>query len=69
MNFYNKLQNATFTAKGPLAFLPSWVPPVDDIPHEPLFLTATGAREAFDLGVQLREEYGFTPGGSNVTVW
>ncbi|KZV70020.1 phosphoglycerate mutase-like protein, partial [Peniophora sp. CONT] len=64
-----KIQNATFTASGPLAFLPSWVPPVDDIPHEPLFLTSNGAREAFNLGVQLREEYGFTPGGSNVTVW
>ncbi|VDC05071.1 unnamed protein product [Peniophora sp. CBMAI 1063] len=68
-SLYWKIQNATFTASGPLTFLPSWVPPVDDVPHEPLFLTANGAREAFNLGAQLREEYGFTPGGSNVTVW
>ncbi|OBZ78367.1 Acid phosphatase PHO1 [Grifola frondosa] len=53
--------------QGPLAFLPSWVPPVDDQPHEPLFLPSTGAREAFDLGVKLRKLYGFTKGGENMT--
>ncbi|KAI0360773.1 phosphoglycerate mutase-like protein [Trametes cingulata] len=66
---FAKLQNATYAAHGPLAFLPSWVPPVDDIPHQPLFLSATGAREAFDLGVELRKRYRFTPGGNNFTVW
>ncbi|KAI0366019.1 phosphoglycerate mutase-like protein [Pilatotrama ljubarskyi] len=66
---FTKLQSATYTAHGPLAFLPSWEPPVDDIPHQPLFLSATGAREAFDLGVELRKRYRFTPGGSNFTVW
>jgi acid phosphatase len=45
------------------------VPPVDDVPHEPLFLTSHGAQEAFSLGAQLRQEYAFTPGGGNLTVW
>ncbi|KAJ3729666.1 histidine phosphatase superfamily [Lentinula raphanica] len=64
-----KIQNATFTAHGPLTFLPFWVPPVDNIDHEPLFLSSTGAREAFDLGVELRKRYAFTSGGQNFTVW
>ncbi|KAI0674221.1 phosphoglycerate mutase-like protein [Trametes maxima] len=64
-----KLQNATYTAHGPLAFLPSWVPPVDDSSHQPLYLSSTGAREAFDLGVDLRKRYRFTPGGNNFTAW
>ncbi|KAI0034866.1 phosphoglycerate mutase-like protein [Vararia minispora EC-137] len=68
-SLFQKIQNATFTARGPLAFLPSWVPPVDDAPHEPLFLTSHGAQEAFELGAQLRQEYGFTHGGKNFTVW
>ncbi|TBU31476.1 phosphoglycerate mutase-like protein [Dichomitus squalens] len=66
---FSKLQNATYTARGPLAFLPSWVPPVDDIPHEPFFLSSTGAQEAFQLGVELRKLYRFTKGGDNFTVW
>ncbi|KAI0311187.1 phosphoglycerate mutase-like protein [Amylostereum chailletii] len=66
---FQKIQNATFTARGPLAFLGAWVPPVDDIPHEPLYLTSTGAREAFELGVQRRQKYGLTKGGDNLTVW
>ncbi|KAI0746699.1 phosphoglycerate mutase-like protein [Daedaleopsis nitida] len=66
---FTKLQNATYTAKGPLAFLPSWVPPVDDIPHQPLFLSSTGSGEAFDLGVELRKRYQLTKGGDNFTVW
>ena len=66
---FTKLQNTTYTARGPLAFLPSWVPPVDDVPHQPLFLSSTGAREAFDLGVDLRKRYRFTKGGDNFTVW
>ncbi|KAF4599091.1 hypothetical protein EYR40_006180 [Pleurotus pulmonarius] len=61
--------NASYTARGPLAFIPSWVPPVDDLPHEPLFLTSTGAGEAFSLGVDLRKRYGFTKGGTNLTIW
>lgn len=68
-SLFAKLQNATYTAKGPLAFLPSWTPPVDDVPHEPLFLSSTGSREAFDLGVDLRKRYQFTKGGDNFTVW
>lgn len=64
-----KFQNNSYTAKGPLAFIPSWVPPVDDIPHEPLFLSATGALEALTLGVDLRKRYQFTKGGENITVW
>ncbi|KAF8878775.1 phosphoglycerate mutase-like protein [Infundibulicybe gibba] len=66
---FSKIQNATFTARGPLTFLPSWTPPVDDLPHEPLFLSSTGADESFSLGVKLRELYGFTKGGENLTVW
>ncbi|KAM5532121.1 hypothetical protein V8D89_014214 [Ganoderma adspersum] len=66
---FKKLQNATYIARGPLAFLPSWVAPIDDVPHEPLFLSSTGAREAFDLGVELRKRYRFTKGGDNFTVW
>ncbi|KAG5352795.1 hypothetical protein C0989_000457 [Termitomyces sp. Mn162] len=68
-SLFAKFQNATYTAKGPLAFIPSWVPPVDDIPHQPLFLSSTGAREAFTLGVDLRKRYGLTKGGDNITVW
>ena len=66
---FTKLQNTTYTAQGPLAFLPFWVPPIDDVPHEPLFLSSTGAREAFDLGAELRKRYRFTKGGDNFTVW
>ncbi|KAJ7827498.1 phosphoglycerate mutase-like protein [Mycena olivaceomarginata] len=68
-NLFVKFQNNSYTAKGPLAFIPSWVPPVDDIPHEPLFLSATGALEALTLGVDLRKRYQFTKGGENITVW
>lgn len=68
-NLLNKFQNASYTARGPLAFIPSWVLPVDDVPHEPLFLTSTGAGEAFALGVNLRKRYGFTKGGMNLTIW
>jgi acid phosphatase len=66
---FQKLQNATYTASGPLNFIPTWSPPVDDLPHEPLFLSSTGALEAFSLGVALRKNYSLTPGGSNFTVW
>ncbi|KAJ7721557.1 phosphoglycerate mutase-like protein [Mycena maculata] len=66
---FAKFQNNSYTAEGPLAFIPSWVPPVDDVPHEPLFLSSTGAREAFSLGVDLRKRYQFTQGGDNITVW
>ncbi|KAJ6502198.1 phosphoglycerate mutase-like protein [Mycena sanguinolenta] len=66
---FAKFQNNSYTAKGPLAFIPSWVPPVDDIPHEPLFLSSTGALESFRLGVELRKRYKFTSGGENITVW
>ena len=69
MNLFNKLQNATYTANGSLAFLPSWVPPVDDLPHEPLFLSATGAEESFKFGAELRKKYNLTAGGSNFTFW
>ncbi|KAH9919490.1 phosphoglycerate mutase-like protein [Epithele typhae] len=69
VSLYEKFQNATFTAKGPLAFIPSWTVPVDNVSHEPLYLSSTGAREAFDLGVDLRKRYGFTAGGDNFTVW
>ncbi|KAJ6531348.1 phosphoglycerate mutase-like protein [Mycena capillaripes] len=68
-NLFVKFQNTSYTAKGPLAFIPSWVPPVDDIPHEPLFLSSTGALEAFSLGVDLRKRYKFTKGGENITIW
>ncbi|KAI0338911.1 phosphoglycerate mutase-like protein [Trametopsis cervina] len=69
VNLYSKLQNASYTASGDLTFLPSWVPPVDDAPHEPLFLTSHGATEAFTLGSQLRGRYQMTKGGDNFTVW
>ncbi|KAJ6624504.1 phosphoglycerate mutase-like protein [Mycena sp. CBHHK59/15] len=66
---YAKFQNSSYTAEGPLAFIPSWVPPVDDAPHEPLYLSSTGALEAFSLGVDLRKRYKFTKGGENITIW
>ncbi|KAF9464155.1 phosphoglycerate mutase-like protein [Collybia nuda] len=66
---FTKFQNATYTARGPLRFIPSWTPPIDDEPHQPLFLSSTGAKEAFELGVELRNLYGFTKGGDNFTVW
>ncbi|KAK7062821.1 hypothetical protein VNI00_000316 [Paramarasmius palmivorus] len=68
-NLFSKFQNATYTAKGPLSFIPSWELPVDDEPHQPLFLSSTGAGEAFALGVRLRKRYGLTEGGTNFTVW
>ncbi|KAF8211856.1 phosphoglycerate mutase-like protein [Mycena galopus ATCC 62051] len=68
-DLFVKFQNNSYTAEGPLAFIPSWVPPVDDIPHEPLFLSSTGALESFSLGVDLRKRYQFTSGGENITVW
>ncbi|KAJ7085762.1 phosphoglycerate mutase-like protein [Mycena belliarum] len=68
-NLFAKFQNASYTATGPLAFIPSWAPPVDDVPHQPLFLSSTGALEAFALGVDLRKRYGFTKGGDNITIW
>ncbi|KAJ4466269.1 phosphoglycerate mutase-like protein [Lentinula aciculospora] len=64
-----KIQNASFIARGPLVFFPSWVPPVNNIDHEPLFLSSTGAQEAFNLGVELRKRYAFTAGGENFTAW
>jgi len=66
---FTKFQNSSYTARGPLSFIPAWTPPVDDQPHQPLYLTSTGAREAFDLGVELRKRYRLTPGGANFTVW
>lgn len=68
-DLFNKMQNATYNATGDLNFIPSWVPPVDDVPHEPLFLTDHGAADAFHLGMELRGRYNFTPGGGNLTVW
>lgn len=64
-----KIQNATFIAHGPLAFLPTWNLPVDNVDHQPLFLSSTGAQESFDLGVELRKRYAFTTGGGNFTAW
>ncbi|TCD67470.1 hypothetical protein EIP91_012331 [Steccherinum ochraceum] len=66
---FAKFQNSSYTARGPLAFIPFWVPPIDDLPHEPLFLDSTGAGDAFALGVRLRKRYGLTPGGANISVW
>ncbi|KAF8910892.1 phosphoglycerate mutase-like protein [Mucidula mucida] len=70
---YTKIQNASFTAWGPLSFIGSWVVPVDDVDHQSpssgAYLSGTGAREAFDLGVDLRKRYGFTRGGDNFTAW
>ena len=47
---WQKFQNATYTAKGPLSFIPSWAFPEDDYSHQTLYLTSTGAGEAFSLG-------------------
>ncbi|KAF8878044.1 histidine phosphatase superfamily [Mucidula mucida] len=70
---YTKIQNASFTAWGPLSFIGSWVVPVDDVDHQSpstgAYLSGTGAREAFELGVDLRKRYGFTAGGHNFTAW
>ncbi|KAK1220608.1 hypothetical protein PQX77_016557 [Marasmius sp. AFHP31] len=68
-NLFSKFQNATYTARGPLSFIPSWIPPVDDESHQITFLSSTGASEAFSLGVKLRNRYGMTKGGGNMTVW
>lgn len=54
---------------GSVDWLPAWGLPVDNQPHEPLFLTSHGSMEAFKLGQELRGRYGFTPGGSNFTIW
>ncbi|KAF9269467.1 phosphoglycerate mutase-like protein [Marasmius fiardii PR-910] len=66
---FAKFQNATYTARGPLSFIPSWTLPVDDEPHQPLFLSSTGAGEAFRSGVDLRKRYSLTKGANNLTVW
>ncbi|KAI3613264.1 histidine acid [Moniliophthora roreri] len=66
---FSKFQNATYTTKGPLSFIPSWELPIDDEPYQPLYLSSTGAGEAFALGVRLRKRYGLTSGGENFTVW
>lgn len=66
---FTKFQNVSYSATGPLNFIPTWVPPVDDIPHEPLFLSSTGALESFALGVELCKRYRLIAGGSNFTVW
>ncbi|KAJ7510181.1 phosphoglycerate mutase-like protein [Mycena galericulata] len=68
-SFTGVSKQLVYLPQGPLAFIPSWVPPVDDLPHEPLFLSSTGALEAFSLGVDLRKRYQFTKGGDNITVW
>ncbi len=68
-NLYNKFQSHTYSARGPLKFISSWVPPIDDVDHQPLYLSSTGAGEAFALGVDLRKRYHFTPGGDNFTAW
>ncbi|KAK7443232.1 hypothetical protein VKT23_015830 [Stygiomarasmius scandens] len=68
-NLFAKFQNTTYVARGPLSFIPFWTLPVDDEPHQPLFLSSTGAGEAFALGVKLRKRYGFTKGGENITIW
>ncbi|KAK0203001.1 phosphoglycerate mutase-like protein [Desarmillaria ectypa] len=68
-NLYNKFQSHTYSAHGPLKFISSWVPPIDDEGHQPLYLSSTGAGEAFALGVDLRKRYNFTPGGENFTAW
>ncbi|KAK1236252.1 hypothetical protein PQX77_000514, partial [Marasmius sp. AFHP31] len=67
-NLFSKFQNGTYTARGPLSFIPSWIPPVDDESHQITFLSSTGASEAFSLGVKLRNRYGMTKGGENMTV-
>ncbi|KAI0084804.1 phosphoglycerate mutase-like protein [Irpex rosettiformis] len=69
IDLFYKFQNTSFTATGDLTFLPTWIPPVDDEPHEPLFLTSHGAAEAFRLGAELRGRYRLTSGGNNFTVW
>lgn len=69
LSLFTKLQNASYTAKGPLAFLPSWAPAVDNPLNQPLYLTGPGAQESFTLGVDLRNRYGLTPGGEGLTVW
>jgi acid phosphatase len=66
---HSKFQNSTFTAEGPLAFLPSWQLPLDDPTNQASFLSVTGAGEAFALGVNLRKRYGLTKGGETFTIW
>ncbi|KIY71023.1 phosphoglycerate mutase-like protein [Cylindrobasidium torrendii FP15055 ss-10] len=72
-SLYAKVQNATFDAYGPLRFIGAWTVPEDDIEHMSpsagAYLSTTGAREAFDLGRDLRLRYGFTPGGDNLTIY
>lgn len=54
--------------RGPLTFLPSWVPPLDDPTNQVEMLSGTGALEAFKLGVQL-QRLGLTHSGTQFTVW
>lgn len=68
VSLYNKLRNATFTAKGPLEFLPTWSPPLDDPAQQVEMLSGTGTLEAFQLGVQLKF-LKLTKPGTQLTVW
>lgn len=54
-----KIQNATFTAGGELAFLGVWEPVLTDPELQIAMESPTGFKEAFDLGYVLRTRYGF----------
>ncbi|KAF8515380.1 phosphoglycerate mutase-like protein [Hysterangium stoloniferum] len=69
VTLHSKLQNATYTAEGPLSFLPSWQLSLDDPNNQATFLSVTGGSEAFSLGANLRKRYGFTKGGDDMIVW
>lgn len=49
-----KIQNATFTAHGSLSFLENWKPILTDPTVQISQESATGWKEAFDLGYKLR---------------
>ncbi|KAE9374395.1 phosphoglycerate mutase-like protein [Stipitochalara longipes BDJ] len=54
---YAKIQNATFTATGDMAFLKDWQPVLTNSAVQMSQESSTGYKEAYDLGYQLRTRY------------
>ncbi|KAH8768667.1 histidine phosphatase superfamily [Hyaloscypha sp. PMI_1271] len=54
---YAKIQNATFTATGELAFLQDWQPVLTNSAAQMSQESTTGYKEAYDLGYQVRTRY------------
>ena len=57
IDFYAKLQNASFTATGSLAFIKSWKPVLTDPAQQIAKLSPGGHKELYDMGVNYRFRY------------